>query len=131
MNAASVLEWLKQNVAPSAQLCLDSRQIQAGDVFFATPGMAGDGRDFIDAALQHGAAAVVLRRPEIPFHIVVPRLAVPTWRALLGQIAHEWGGTPSEGAKVIALPGTNGKTSCVQWIAAMLNNSQVPCGTVV
>jgi len=130
MNAASVLEWLKQNVAPSAQLCLDSRQIQAGDVFFATPGMAGDGRDFIDAALQHGAAAVVLEQPDTPFHIDVPHLAVPNLTALLGEIAHEWWGKPSEEVKVIAVTGTNGKTSCVQWIAAMLNNSQVPCGTV-
>lgn len=59
MNAANVLQWLRENVESSAQLCLDSRQIEKGDVFFASPGMAGDGRSFIDSALERGAAAIV------------------------------------------------------------------------
>ena len=132
MNAANdVLQWLRSNVAPDAQLCLDSRQIQSGDVFFASPGIAGDGRDFIEAALERGAGAIVLEKRQGSFpELKVPSLQVENLSALLGEIAHEWWGKPSEELKVIAVTGTNGKTSCVQWIAAMLNNSEIPCGTV-
>lgn len=131
MKAANVLEWLKKNVASDAQLCLDSRKIQKGDVFFASPGVAGDGRDFIEAALEKGAAAIVFEQNgKAPATLNVPSLAVENLNSLLGEIAHEWWGKPSEELKVIAVTGTNGKTSCVQWIAAMLNNSEVPCGTI-
>jgi len=41
MNAAAILEWLAQHVAPTANLCLDSRQIKAGDAFFCLPRPSG------------------------------------------------------------------------------------------
>jgi UDP-N-acetylmuramoyl-L-alanyl-D-glutamate--2,6-diaminopimelate ligase len=48
----------------TAKVSADSRQIQSGDIFFAYPVGHGnalrDGRQFIDAALENGAAAVVL-----------------------------------------------------------------------
>ncbi|MCQ9615886.1 bifunctional UDP-N-acetylmuramoyl-L-alanyl-D-glutamate--2,6-diaminopimelate ligase MurE/UDP-N-acetylmuramoyl-tripeptide--D-alanyl-D-alanine ligase MurF [Paenalcaligenes niemegkensis] len=131
MNAANVLQWLRENVESSAQLCLDSRQIEKGDVFFASPGMAGDGRSFIDSALERGAAAIVSEKSDSGAAVLsVPSLEVENLSGMLGEIAHEWWAKPSEELKVIAVTGTNGKTSCVQWIAAALNNSQVPCGTI-
>src|SRR5699024_3553826 len=50
--------------------------------------------------------------------------------ALLGEIAHLWYGRPSDALTVIAVTGTNGKTSTTQWIAAALNSEDMPCGTV-
>ena len=49
--AADVSRWLRE-VAPSAQLVLDSRRVQRGDVFIACPGESGDGRD---VGALHGA----------------------------------------------------------------------------
>ena len=128
MNATEVISWLKQNQVPStAHLCLDSRHLQAGDVFFACKGKNTDGHQFIEQAVTAGAVAIVA---EAPLTAQVPVLVVPQLSTLLGRIAHQWYGCASEHMTVIAVTGTNGKTSSVQWLAAMLNNSGVACGTI-
>ena len=48
-------QWLAAQV--SGSLCTDSRRVKAGDGFIAWPGYAVDGRQFVGAALQAGAAA--------------------------------------------------------------------------
>ncbi|MGO3890378.1 MAG: bifunctional UDP-N-acetylmuramoyl-L-alanyl-D-glutamate--2,6-diaminopimelate ligase MurE/UDP-N-acetylmuramoyl-tripeptide--D-alanyl-D-alanine ligase MurF [Paenalcaligenes sp.] len=125
-----ILEWLHKQVSATAQLCLDSRQIEKGDVFFACPGISGDGRDFIANAIANGAAAVVREHSDQASDVGVPVLDIANLADVLGEVAHQWWGCPSEQMKVIAVTGTNGKTSSVQWIAAVLNNSEVPCGTI-
>lgn len=130
MNAAAILAWLAQHAAPQAHLCLDSRQIQPGDVFFACKGLSGDGREYEALAIEKGACAVVREfAPELG-DLDVPVLQVPDLMAQLGQVAHQWYGCPSEAMTVVAITGTNGKTSSVQWVAATINNSEVPCGTI-
>ena len=58
-----LIDHLHTLASPSAKVCADSRQIQSGDIFFAYPVGHGnalrDGRKFISAALESGAAAVV------------------------------------------------------------------------
>ena len=58
-----LIEYLQSQVNSAAKVSADSRQIQSGDIFFAYPVGHGntlrDGRQFINAALQRGAAAVV------------------------------------------------------------------------
>ena len=56
--AAEIGTWLRASLEPGAALVADSRQVRAGDAFFAWPGQNVDGRDFIDAALAAGAGAV-------------------------------------------------------------------------
>lgn len=131
MNILDIMTWLDERVERRADLCLDSRQIRPGDVFFACPGRVADGRDYMPAAVAAGAAAIVLAaggdqlQPDD-----VPVLVVPELPALLGEIAHLWYGRPSDALTVIAVTGTNGKTSTTQWIAAALNSEGMPCGTV-
>src|SRR5690606_39312977 len=95
----------------------------AGDVFFACPGRAGDGRAFIDAALQKEAAALVYEAqdacPDTLFN--VPALAVNGLSRMLGAVADLWYDQPSAALSVVAVTGTNGKTSCVNWISSALN----------
>lgn len=131
MNAPAIIEWLAQHAAPTAHLCLDSRQVQAGDIFFACPGIVGDGRDYEQQAVGQGACAIVREHSDNGAPALdVPVLQVKDLSAQLGAIAHEWYGRPSEAMTVVAVTGTNGKTSSVQWVAAAINNSQVPCGTI-
>ena len=130
MNAAAILEWLAQHVAPTANLCLDSRQIKAGDAFFACRGHQGDGREYEVQAVQQGAVAIVREQGDQAVDPGVPVLQVANLSALLGEVAHQWWGRPSEEMTVVAVTGTNGKTSTVQWVASALNHSQVPCGTI-
>src|SRR5690606_13031063 len=60
----------------------------------------------------------------------VPVLEVPGLVACLGEIADLWYGQPSQTLSVVAITGTNGKTSTVQWVAAALNAGGVACGTI-
>ncbi len=134
MNAREIITWLSRHVAPGAHLCLDTRQLNAGDVFFACPGLASDGRAYIEQAERLGAAAVVAHASggsaEGAVRASVPVLEVEGLPDLLGQVAHRWYGEPSSALSVVALTGTNGKTSCVQWLAGALNADGVPCGTI-
>jgi len=137
LNAAAVLAWLRQHVSHTAHLCLDSRHVRSGDVFFACAGQNTDGRRYIKDALKAGAVAVVaqadqgedaaqLARSALP----VPFLRVKGLAQGLGAIAHVWYGAPSHALTVIAVTGTNGKTSTVQWLAAALCAGRVPCGAI-
>src|SRR5690606_8605159 len=109
------------------------RQLAAGDVFFACAGHAGDGRDYIAQAVQAGAAAVIVQASgdrDTAAGVAVPVLSVADLPALMGEVGHHWYGRPSEAMSVVAVTGTNGKTSCVQWLAAALNAEGTPCGTI-
>src|SRR5690606_12275489 len=121
MRVQDIVEWLKSQVSEQAQLRLDSRQVESGDVFFACPGIAGDGRNFIDNAVAAGAAAVVMQAPAPEAAAKkqgkVPVLVVEDLLPLLGEIADAWYGQPSRKLSVVAITGTNGKTSSVQWLA--------------
>lgn len=132
MRAQDIVEWLQGHVEGKAQLRLDSRQLRPGDVFFACPGMAGDGRQYIGDAVAAGAAALVVQAPA-PDGLAgsgVPVLEVAGLVSSLGETAHIWYGRPSHALSVVAVTGTNGKTTTVQWIAEALNAGGVPCGTI-
>lgn len=126
-----IMAWLDERVDRKADLCLDSRQLRPGDVFFACPGIASDGRAYMAAAVAAGAAAIVRQAGgDHPSPAAVPVLEVEGLGALLGEVAHLWYGRPSDALTVIAVTGTNGKTSTTQWIAAALNAEGMPCGTI-
>ncbi|TAM83733.1 MAG: bifunctional UDP-N-acetylmuramoyl-L-alanyl-D-glutamate--2,6-diaminopimelate ligase MurE/UDP-N-acetylmuramoyl-tripeptide--D-alanyl-D-alanine ligase MurF, partial [Candidimonas sp.] len=131
MNADAIVAWLSERVDRTRHLCLDSRGVTPGDVFVACPGHATDGRRYLNDAVDRGAAAIVMLdgwsggAPS-----AVPVLAVVGLTSLLGEIADAWYGQPSAHLLVIAVTGTNGKTSTVQWLAAALNAHAVPCGVI-
>ncbi len=60
------LAWLRGCVAPTADLRLDSREIEPGDVFVACPGLVSDGRQFMDQALARGASAILSETESTP-----------------------------------------------------------------
>ncbi|WDU54557.1 bifunctional UDP-N-acetylmuramoyl-L-alanyl-D-glutamate--2,6-diaminopimelate ligase MurE/UDP-N-acetylmuramoyl-tripeptide--D-alanyl-D-alanine ligase MurF [Taylorella equigenitalis] len=125
-----ILNWLKQHVDLDAHLRLDSRDIQKGDVFVACKGHKGDGKEFLTDAIENGASAILI---EDNLDIVVlqtPVLVVKNLRQKLGELADAWYGSPSSKIAVIALTGTNGKTSCAHWISKALNSINIPCATI-
>lgn len=98
----------------------DSRQVMPGDVFLAYPGDLADGRRYINNAIERGAVAVVWQ-PGDGFAwnpaLTVANLAVDALRLLAGPLAHAVYGHPSEGLSLIAITGTNGKTTISQFVA--------------
>ncbi|HKO87946.1 MAG TPA: UDP-N-acetylmuramoyl-L-alanyl-D-glutamate--2,6-diaminopimelate ligase [Burkholderiales bacterium] len=111
----------KQGVHVSG-LRSDSRFVQRGDVFLAYPGELADGRRYIRDAVQAGASAVIWEREGFAWEedLTVPNLSVDNLKAFAGLLADEVYGHPSHRLDVVAVTGTNGKTSCSMWIAQAL-----------
>jgi UDP-N-acetylmuramoyl-L-alanyl-D-glutamate--2,6-diaminopimelate ligase len=97
----------------------NSRTVEPGVAFAAYPGSAHDGRAFIPDAVQRGAAAVLweTRGFDWDASIAVPNHGVEGLKHNLGSIADFIYGSPSRALWTIGVTGTNGKTSCTQWIA--------------
>ena len=103
----------------------DSRQLAAGDLFLAYPGDLADGRSHIAAAISAGACAVLWEASTATSGAFswnadwrIANLPVTGLRSLCGPLAHAIYGRPSERLSLIAVTGTNGKTSVTQWLAA-------------
>ena len=97
----------------------DSRQVLPGDLFIAYPGDLSDGRRYIADAVARGAVAVLWEtsdgfawNPEWR----VANLSGRGLRPLCGPLAHAVFGQPSERLSLIAITGTNGKTTISQWL---------------
>ena len=101
--------------APVRRVAIDSRRINPGDLFFALSGRHADGHRFVDAALDAGAAAVVVR-PGTPGRS--PRLEVPSPLAALQALAAWHRG---RFGRVIAVTGSNGKTIVKDALVALLS----------
>ena len=86
----------------------DSRKVQPGWLFVAVTGYATDGNLYIPMALSKGAVAVVTAKEQAGD---VPYVQVPSDREALARIGANLYGHPGKAMKVIAVTGTNGKTS--------------------
>ena len=115
------IEWIRA-AAPGGRLVSDSRRVKPGDVFFAYPGEAADGRRYIEAAIEAGAAAVVHEADGFAWDaaLAVPHLAVSGLKKNAGPIAHAVLDYPDSAMFTVAVTGTNGKTSCALWTAQTL-----------
>ncbi|MCK9258548.1 MAG: UDP-N-acetylmuramoyl-L-alanyl-D-glutamate--2,6-diaminopimelate ligase [Azoarcus sp.] len=131
-HAQTILEQLRtQGVVPTG-ITADSRRVGAGDIFAAWPGYATDGRRFIDAATDAGAAAVLYESSD-GFECASgmrPLIAVNGLRELAGHLAHEIYKRPSEQLWLAGVTGTNGKTTVSQWLARALDELGCRCGIV-
>ena len=106
----------------------DSRQVLPGDLFLAYPGDLADGRRYIADALAKGAIAVLWQPGgEFVWAFDVPNLSVPAVRPLAGPLAHMVYGFPSESLSLIAITGTNGKTTISQCLARVYPK---PCAII-
>jgi UDP-N-acetylmuramyl-tripeptide synthetase len=100
----------------------DSRQVHSGDAFIAYPGEHVDGRDFIQQAIARGATAVLWENADYAWNAdwKVANWPVSDLREKVGSIASAFYSEPSQKLWVIGVTGTNGKTSCSQWLAQAL-----------
>jgi len=129
---SEILAWLRQQVAPAVQLHSDSRSITKGDVFFAYPGAAADGRQFIAQAIGMGAGAVVYESSAWNWNAAssVPHLGVADLKKTAGEIAAAYYKQPDAAMFTVAVTGTNGKTSCAQWLASALSRPGEPAAVI-
>ncbi|HEY3488163.1 MAG TPA: UDP-N-acetylmuramoyl-L-alanyl-D-glutamate--2,6-diaminopimelate ligase [Gammaproteobacteria bacterium] len=115
-------------------LCADSREVRAGDVFLAASGLQYDATAFINTALERGAAAIIHESPvndlvkEAARRRHVPLVHDPALREHMGIIAGRYHAEPSRRLKVVAITGTDGKTSVSHFIAQAIDKAAAAAG---
>ena len=92
-------------------IAVDSRKVTPGSLFVAVPGPCVDGHDFIPAAIEAGAVAIVCERMPETRPTAVTWICVPDAALALGVLASEWYGNPSSRLTLVGVTGTNGKTT--------------------
>ena len=98
-------------------LSTDSRTLQPGQCFLAYPGHAADGRRYIKQALDNGAAVVLAEAEGLDVADTKFVVAVPQLKQKMGDIASRFYGNPSAALPLVAVTGTNGKTTVSQLLA--------------
>ena len=100
-------------------LSSDSREVRAGDLFLACRGANTRGSLYIRAAIEAGAAAVVVDEELLSDldRRLAPVIPAPGLRDKLGLIAARFFGDPTKRLRVTGVTGTNGKTSVSWWLA--------------
>ncbi len=107
----------------------DSRQVQPGGLFVALRGTATDGRRFIPDAIERGAGVVLGEALEPSDRALI--ISVPDARAALARLALRWYGLAEDscgGLKLLAVTGTNGKSTSVFMTQAILRAAGWKCG---
>ena len=98
-------------------ICYDTRTMEPGCLFVALPGYKTDGHKYIAQALEKGAAAVLCQHPP---EGEGPWLVTPDARAALAAVSANWFGHPARDLTLLAVTGTNGKTTTTYLLKAML-----------
>ena len=107
---------------------LDSRRVEPGSLFAAIPGQHVDGHDFAPAAVEAGAAGLIVERP-LP-GVAAPQLVVDAARLALASAAAWWYGDPSHELTVVGVTGTDGKTTTCYLAVAALEAAGLACGMI-
>ena len=109
----------------------DSRKVAEGDLFIALNGLHTDARAYIPEALAKGAVAVVCEAAEgLPSVEGAFAVIVPNARVAMAYLYDAWYGHPARRLRLVAVTGTNGKTSVSTMLRAILRASRVPCGLI-
>ncbi len=99
-----------------SSVSIDTRKLQPGDLYVAIQGKSFDGHDFISQAAHQGAVAVVAHKEIVTD---LPIVKVADTRVALGQIAAAW--RQKFKGKVIAITGSNGKTTVKEMVSAIMS----------
>ena len=121
-SSAEAVQWLRARV--TGTLHTDSRQVSPGDGFIAWPGAATDGRAHVADAMVRGATACLVEQQGVQaFDLAGAHIAtLAGLKAATGPIAAAWFDQPTGHIDVLAVTGTNGKTSTAWWLAGALNS---------
>ena len=120
LQGITILEATADMEQEIAHVSYDSRQTRPGDLFVAMSGFAVDGHDFIGKAMEAGAAAVLCEK--------VPQGDIPYVRAAdsrraLAVVGANFYGHPADAMTMVAVTGTNGKTTTTYLLKAILEQA--------
>jgi len=116
----------KQDVSVKDLTC-DSNKVVAGSLFFCINGKDFDGHAYAKDAQMYGAVAIVCERQ---IDTALTQIVVENVRIAMSQIASNFYSNVDKKMKLIAVVGTNGKTTTSHFIYNILKNSGVKCGLI-
>ncbi len=108
----------------------DSRQVKPGSCFIAIAGSATNGHQFINAAIQNGAAAIICEQMPASLQLNITYVQVENTAAAAGFISHRFYGEPSNDFKLVGVTGTNGKTTIATLLYKLFTALGYTCGLV-
>jgi UDP-N-acetylmuramoyl-L-alanyl-D-glutamate--2,6-diaminopimelate ligase len=123
MNLQRLAAALGADGQPSVEildLAYDPGAVTPGSLFFCIPGSRVDGHDLVAEAVAAGAVALVVERP---VEVDVPQVRVPSVRAAMGPASVLFFGDPSQALDVVAVTGTNGKTTTAFLLRSILDEA--------
>ena len=106
----------------------NSRLVKNNFLFFAIKGWSQDGHNFIDNAIQKGCKVVICSYLPDKIHEEVSYVAVENIRESVYNISSKYYNNPAKKIKIIAVTGTNGKTSIVFFLHKFLNSLGIKVG---
>ncbi len=109
-------------------ICYDSRSVVEGAVFVALPGEKVDGTDFVDAAIDKGAIAIISEKSGLATRAT--HIQVRNARHALADLAAAFFRNPSHHLKLAAVTGTNGKTTTAFLIKHICDTELLRCGLI-
>ena len=113
-----------------SSLCSDSRKVQRGAMFFAVPGIHGDGHDYVMQAVDNGAVAIVVERAVFNLPPNVTCIVVDDARESLSLLAAFFYHQPSHKLKLVGVTGTNGKTTTTYLLKHICERAMLRCGLI-
>ncbi|HEY8388022.1 MAG TPA: UDP-N-acetylmuramoyl-L-alanyl-D-glutamate--2,6-diaminopimelate ligase [Parasegetibacter sp.] len=127
VNILAVSGDMRVNVS---SLCIDSRQVKEGALFFAIKGVQVDGHQFIENAINQGAVAVVCSTLPLILKDGVTYVQVADSAEAAGLVAHQFFGNVTEKIKLVGVTGTNGKTTVATLLYQLFTDLGYQCGLV-
>ena len=108
-------------------LSLNSKQISKNTVFIAYPGNKHDGREFIQEAIENGAAGIIFESKNFKknLNLSIPNISISDLRNKLAAISSQFYEYPSKKISIIGITGTNGKTTSAYWLSQCLNHLKI------
>ena len=105
----------------------DSNQVTKGCMFICLCGREFDGHDFVKQVECYGAVAIVTEKK---IETVITQIVVKDTRAAFSKLAATYYGQVDKKMKMIAVVGTNGKTTTAHLIKKIMDNSGTSCGVI-
>ncbi|MBR1513072.1 MAG: UDP-N-acetylmuramoyl-L-alanyl-D-glutamate--2,6-diaminopimelate ligase [Bacteroidales bacterium] len=109
-------------------IAFDSRKVEQGTLFFAVKGTQVDGHDYIDKAIEQGAAAIVCEKMPGTKADNVTYIKVDNTAYTLGLAASNFFGNPSKELRLVGVTGTNGKTTIATLLYRLFTDAGYCCG---
>lgn len=118
------------NQVEISSITCDSRKVTKGSLFFAIKGEKSDGHDFINAAVQQGASAIMLENTDKAPDDGTAWVQVKDSRRGMALVSDLFFGEPGKGIPLIGITGTNGKTTTSFLVEAVMEAAGLPAAVL-